>query len=166
MSADSVDPATKARLTGLRNAAQFINMMASDLDRDAMHHRPCPDANCTAWILGHLTLTNLGGLRALGREDLAPPLPDDFAQRFARDDTAPKAADYGEVDLLLKHFNDTLDAYMTALQDADDETLNKPIEHPLFSSAGEMAGFFSIHIASHGGQISTIRRSLGMPPVI
>jgi len=156
---------------GLERAGGFVKMMAQDLTGEQMLHRPCPDANCAAWILGHLTLSNHGGLKSLGKEDDAPALPmpaDEFQRRFQRAEGAPEAEEFGDTAQLLDAFDQSLTAYIKAVDEADDDVLDRDFgsDKAPFSSPREMAAFFTIHMASHGGHLSTIRRSLGKPPII
>src|SRR5687767_13098619 len=50
---------------------------ADDLAAQEMLHRPTPKANCAAWTIGHLVLTERNLLKRLGVADL-PALPDGF----------------------------------------------------------------------------------------
>src|SRR2546423_4929893 len=63
-------------------------------------HRPTTKANCAAWLLGHLALTDRRLLRdRLSVGDL-PSLPDGFEKQFSRDEGCPQAAEFGDVSLL------------------------------------------------------------------
>jgi hypothetical protein len=138
-----------------------------DLTPPEYLHRCVPNGNCTAWLLGHLAISNRRAATMLGATDL-PALPDGFEKRFSRDESAPAATDFGDVSQLLPIFEQTCDLLIDTVQRATPERLNAPLDKPspMFKNAGEMAAFISLHSAVHVGQITMIRRSLGRPPII
>jgi hypothetical protein len=130
-------------------------------------HRPAAKANCTAWLIGHLTLSDRSALKAFGVKDL-PQLPDGFDKRFSRDAGCPEAAEFGDVSVLLTLFDKHRDALIAAVNSATPELLSKPLEKPfpVFKTVGELASFMALHVAMHAGQITIIRRSLGRPLIV
>ena len=145
----------------------MMHRYVDDLSPHEMLHRPTEKANCTAWLVGHLVLSERGGLKALGVSDL-PPLPDGFEKRFSRDEGCPQASEFGEVSQLMPLFDQHRDRLIDAVRRAAPEQLAKPLEkpHPLFATVGELANFLAQHATLHAGQITIIRRSLGRPPVV
>ncbi len=129
-------------------------------------HRVCETGNCPAWIVGHLVMSERRALQRLGAADL-PNLPEGFEKRFARDETAPRAAAYGDVTILTglfdRHRARMIDAVKALPADRLDTPLDTP--SPRFRTLGEMLLFMAIHTTIHAGQISAIRRSLGRPPL-
>jgi uncharacterized damage-inducible protein DinB len=139
-----------------------------DLSPAEMVHRPVPQSNCAAWLIGHLTLTDRRILSTmLGVTDL-PALPEGFEKRFARDAEAPKAADYGDVSALGSLFAAHRNLLIETVGKASPEVLDRKIDppHPRFSTVAEAVAFMALHVILHVGQISTIRRSLGRPPLV
>ena len=55
-----------------------------------------------------------------------------------------------------------------AVKKADVATLDgpAPFTRPMFTTVAEMINFFGVHTGMHAGQITTIRRSLGRPPIV
>ncbi len=157
----------EALAAALRNAAKVTLMFTEDLHPQEYLHRPCPGANCSAWILGHLIMSSRGMMRGLGKTDL-PALPDGFEKRYARDESAPKAGEYGDVTILRPMFQQHHELFVGVVAHLTTAQLEGKLEkpHPLFGTLGEMAAFAPIHIATHAGQITTIRRSLGRPPIV
>jgi uncharacterized damage-inducible protein DinB len=145
----------------------LLDSFLKDISAEDYLHRPVAGANCAAWIVGHLVLTDRSVLGRLGMKDL-PALPDGFEQRFARNERAPAAADYGEVSVLRPLWNRHRELLAQAVRNLPDAQFQQPLEQPrpLFKTVGEMAHFMAIHATMHAGQISTIRRSLGRPPLI
>jgi hypothetical protein len=151
----------------LKTAGALLNRYCEDFKPEEFLHRPCGGANCTAWIVGHLVMTERNALGRIGVTDL-PPLPDGFEKRFARDETAPRAADYGDVTILLPLFNRHRELLIEAVRRAPMELIDKPLEkpHPFFATVGESINFMGVHVAMHAGQITYVRRSLGRPPIV
>ena len=153
---------------GIRFSGNFVAMMADDLSPEQMLHRPCAGANCCAWILGHLVLSCRGGYKRIGGDaaDL-PTLPDDdFETRFSRADDAPAATEFGDTRGLLQLYLDTNETLARKVETLGEDVLAEPIDNAPFKTVEQMLAFIPVHTGSHGGHISTIRRSLGMPPKI
>jgi uncharacterized damage-inducible protein DinB len=138
----------------------------ADLGPQDYLHRPTPKANCAAWIVGHLALSDRGLLKRLGGP--LPELPEGFEKRFSRDEGCPQAEEFGDVTKLAALFDEHRTRLITAVKAAPPGALEKPLDkpHPLFKTMGEMVTFMALHATMHAGQISTIRRSLGRPPLV
>ncbi len=159
--------ANEAIAYGIETSQRMVNQYTADLKGDEWLHRPCPKANCAAWIIGHLIMSDRRMLTTLGVTDL-PALPTGFEKRFSRDADAPGAAEFGDTSILIPLFDRHRTMLAERVRTMETEVLNKPLEkpHPRFQTPGEMAAFMSIHAMMHGGQITYIRRSLGRPPLI
>lgn len=151
----------------LEASVKVLDRFVADLTPQEWLHRPVPKANCAAWIVGHLILSDRRALGRLGVKDL-PALPDGFERRFGRGEDAPAAIEFGDVSILRPLFSQhrqlLIDAAMRMPADGWDAPMD--IGHPMFKTAGEMLQFMPFHSTMHAGQISTIRRSLGRPPVV
>lgn len=158
---------SEALAATLENAARVVLFFTEDFKTDDWLHRPCPKANCAAWTMGHLILSARGMMTRAGVTDL-PTLPEGFEKRFARDDTAPHAADYGDTSILRPLFQQFHERFAAAVRALPASKLAEelPVNHPMFKSIGGMVAFAPVHIATHAGQISTIRRSLGRAPLV
>lgn len=150
----------------LETSRRMLHMFVDDLTPAERLHRLCPEANCVDWLVGHLILTEQRFHAVF--EAKSPPLPEGFDKRFARDETAPKQADYGDTSGLMKLFDQQREVTIEKVCQFNNEQLIVPLlkPHPRFSTLGEAAIFCSLHLQTHAGQISMIRRSLGRPPVI
>ena len=147
--------------------SQFLfKRFLADLSPEDYLHRPTPKANCAAWIVGHLALSDRSVLKRLGAP--LPELPEGFEKRFSRDEGCPQADDFGDVTQVVPVFDEHRRRLIEAVKSMPPEALDKPMEkpHPLFKTVGEMLTFMALHATMHGGQVSTIRRSLGRPPLI
>src|SRR4051794_10284162 len=89
----------------LTGSQAMLMRFTEDLKADEYLHRPAPGANCAAWLLGHLALSDRSILsKRLGAVDL-PTLPDGFEKAFSRDEGCPQAAQFGDVSILRGIFN-------------------------------------------------------------
>ena len=145
--------------------ALFKRLMEDMAPQDYLH-RPTPKANCAAWIVGHLTLSERSVLKRLGAP--LPELPEGFEHRFSREEGCPQAAEFGDAAQLMPLFDEHRRRLIEAVRSATPEQLDRPLDkpHPMFRTMGEVATFMALHGTMHAGQISTIRRSLGRPPII
>ena len=151
----------------LSGSQGLLNKLCEDLKPAEYLHRPCAEANCAAWVLGHLILTERSALGRVGVADL-PPLPEGFEKRFGRDADATKATEFGDVTVLLPLFNKQRQLLIEKVKGMSADELTKPVEppHPMFSHVWSLVNLMGLHVMLHNGQISSIRRSLGRPPVI
>jgi hypothetical protein len=155
-------------VNSLSVSQKLLNRYCEDLKPDEYLHRPCAGGNTPAWIIGHLILSERSALGRAGVTEL-PPLPEGFEKRFARDEAAPKASEYGDVTQLIPLFNRHRDLLIDTVRGMSAEALAKPLEkpHPLIgSTVGEVLNFMGAHVAMHGGQITIVRRSMGKPPLV
>jgi uncharacterized damage-inducible protein DinB len=159
--------AQDAIAVNLEASQKMLNRFLEDLTPKEYLHRAVPAANCAAWIVGHLVLAERRWLTLAGSQDL-PSLPDGFEQRFARTEEAAKAPDFGDVSVLRPLFNEHRRRFIETMRSLADDLLDRPVgfTHAMFQTVGQAAAFSAVHVGMHCGQISTIRRSLGRPPLI
>ena len=159
-----------AILFNLRRSGAMIGTFTSDLSEADLHHRVVPAANPASWILGHLVLIDRNLLKLLGvGEENMPRLPSaEFGKAYARDEHAPKLAGYPDAAALPALFQQHRDALIGAVEATDESRFAEPLEKPtrIANTLGEMLLFMGLHVAMHVGQISTIRRTLGRPPLV
>jgi hypothetical protein len=150
----------------LEAAKNMLDALTADLKGSDWTHRIAPNANCAAWLVGHLILTERRALTSIGHNDL-PPLPDGFEARFSRENNAPMASDFGDASILTplfdKHRGLLIEAVKYLPADKLEAALAKP--SPRFKTIGEQLVFMGVHVIVHAGQISMIRRHLGRPPL-
>jgi hypothetical protein len=151
---------------GISHATSIVMSYTEDLKGDEWVHRPCATANCAAWTLGHLIIAARGMMTRAGATDL-PSLPEGFEKRFGRGEDAPKASEFGDTSILRPLFKETHDRFAAVARGLSPEQLDKEInpDHPFFRTVGTMLAFAPVHIGTHAGQITIIRRSLGRPPL-
>jgi uncharacterized damage-inducible protein DinB len=151
---------------GLFTSGAALKRFVADLSADEFLHRPSPIANCAAWTVGHLALTDRRALARLGAP--LPPLPDGFERRFSRDEGCPQAKEFGDVQKIVAVFDEHRSRLVAAAKAVTPEQLDQKLDKPIAmaSTVGEALAFQAVHTAMHAGQIVMIRRSLGRPPLV
>jgi len=151
----------------LESAKTQLELFTADLKGDEWLARPAPKANCAAWLIGHLVMTERRALTVAGAVDL-PSLPDGFEKRFARDEVAAAANEFGDPTILMPLWSEHRRRLIEVVKTLSPEVLNKPIDKPSprFKTVGECCAYMALHSTMHAGQITIIRRHLGRPPLI
>lgn len=155
-------------VTALTMAKRLVHRYADDLKPEEFDHQPCEGANCAAWIIGHLALTDRRQLGWLGATDL-PALPTGFEERFqATRAKAGTQSGFGDPKELLALFDTHRDKLITVLPTMPVTKFAEPtpVVRPMFTTIGEACLFMAIHVSMHAGQLTIIRRSLGYPPIL
>ena len=152
---------------GYRMSGQLLHRMTDDLTPEEWNRQPVPGANSAAWVIGHLALTLRNGLRRMRAADV-PDFPAELEEKFKTTrQAAGEQTGYGDPKALLAIFDACLERFMGHVRTLPAETLTAAAEGPpLATNRAEAIQFGALHIAMHTGQLSTIRRSLGKPPVV
>lgn len=150
----------------LTTSQTMLKRFVADLGPQDYLHRPAPKANCAAWLVGHLALSDRATLKRIGAP--LPELPAGFDHKFSREEGCPQAEEFGDVSQLMGVFDEHRNRLIAAVKSLPSEQLDKPLEkpHPMFRTIGELVTFMALHSTMHAGQVSIIRRSLGRPPLI
>ena len=149
------------------SSRDMVRWMTQDLNGDDWLHRPCEDANCAVWLVGHLGLVDRRALGLLGQDDL-PELPAGFETTYGRADDAPAATSFGDPAEAMRVFEAHRELVLLEVGAIDAGKLAEPLAKPwaINKSLGDGLVFMANHCAMHAGHLSTIRRSLGRPPVV
>ena len=153
---------------GYRMARQVLHAMVDDLTAEEFRHQPVPGANSAAWIVGHLAVTARRTAERLGATGL-PELTEEFVGGFsATRKPAGEQAELGEKAKLLALFDGCIEKLIEAVRAIPAEALHSPPAGPgpFATNYGEAVLFGAMHVTLHCGQLSTIRRSLGKPPLV
>jgi uncharacterized damage-inducible protein DinB len=151
---------------GYRMGRQLLHRMVDDLTEEEFRHQPVPGANSAAWIVGHLAIVARRIAERLGATGL-PELTEEFVGRFGVTGKAAEAQpDLGSKAELLALFDGCTEKAIEAARKVPAESLSgpSPTPNPFAANYGEALLFGAMHVTLHGGQLSTIRRSLGKPP--
>jgi hypothetical protein len=156
----------EAIIFGIKSSKEMLDAMTADLKSSEWDHRAVPKSNCAAWLVGHLILVDRHALKHAGVTEL-PELPAGFETTFGREADAPHAATFGDATPLMPMFDRHREMLMAALAKLPESKFDEPLPKPnaRFKTYGEFFAFMAFHVLVHCGQISTIRRSLGRPPL-
>ncbi|HSQ55214.1 MAG TPA: DinB family protein [Gemmata sp.] len=153
---------------GYRMGLRMVHMMCDDLTAEEFHHQPVEGANSAAWIVGHLAVVARWSAERLGATDL-PALSDGFRARYAatKSPAAIQTA-HGGKEELLGLLDQCIGKLIEEVKKLPDSSLERPpaFTGPFATNSAEGILFGSLHIMLHSGQLSTIRRSLGKPPLV
>lgn len=153
---------------GYRMGRQLVHMLTDDLTDAEFAHQPVPGANCAAWVVGHLAVTARRTAERLGATDL-PLLTESDVDRYSvTKRPAGAQTELGSKAQLLALFDECFEKLLGALPALPPEALAAPPANrgPFAATFGEAVLFGALHVAMHAGQLSTVRRSLGKPPVV
>ena len=147
---------------------KLVHVMIDDLTPDEFARQPVPGANCPAWIVGHLAVTLRNGLRRMEFSDV-PDLPAGLEDKFkATRQTAGDQSGYGDAKALVALFDACIERFIQVVRGLPADELAGPPDFrgPFATNRAEAIQFGALHIVLHAGQLSTVRRSLGKPPVL
>jgi uncharacterized damage-inducible protein DinB len=137
-----------------------------DIPDSKICHQPFAGANHPLWTLGHLACTDEFFLKELAGRPYNNP--DEWPKLFFMGSKpTPSARDYppvSEVKAALDQNREVLVGWFKSMSDTD---LLKPIEGDLATFAANRAVLMSTiawHEGLHAGQMSAIRKSLGLAP--
>jgi hypothetical protein len=161
---------TNGRIEGL-NALTYIrgmlNDMLDDLDDGQMLHQPTPGCNHALWIIGHLALcddqyrSRMGG--GPGRT------PEDWAELFGfGSQPLPHATDYPPIAQVRTALADCRRDLLHWLGGKDAAALQEELPTRWRAFAPTYAALpasVAAHEALHVGQLTVVRKSLGVIPV-
>lgn len=135
-----------------------------DIPDEMLIHQPSAVNNHALWILGHLAVTDdwLAGI-LMGEESVLPP---EYAKLFGYGSRVDPSADaYPPISEVRLHFMEMRERLMLWLGSIEGSQLEEPIGEAgkgFATTIADALGKTAWHDGWHAGQLSTIRRSLGM----
>jgi uncharacterized damage-inducible protein DinB len=161
------DRTQETGLAALSFARRVTAGLLEDIPDDQMMHQPAPGANHALWIMGHVATADEFFMKEVGKRPVkkldalkalffmgSAPNPDPSAY--------PKAS---EIRAYLDASREDLLAWFSSLPEAE---LYAALPEELQSFAASPAVLMSTiacHECLHAGQLTTIRKSLGLTPV-
>jgi uncharacterized damage-inducible protein DinB len=138
--------------------------MVEGIPPDKLCHQPVPGANHALWVLGHLACTDDYFATSLGGR--ASMLDDAWNEMFGmgskpKDD--PSA--YPSLEAVLDRLEKTRQAMLETFEEMDEEKLQEPTPEawrPFAPTYAATLASIAFHEGFHAGQISAVRRSLGL----
>jgi hypothetical protein len=161
-------------------AAGLGELLMSGIDPKKFASKPRADGkvintNHPAFVYGHLSIYPARGLDMLGLTDERANVPAGFQELFSagaecKDD--PDCSIYPPMAEIAEHYKRSHAAIIERLREVSDDKLGEP--NPREGRFREMAPtigdaccfVFSMHAATHLGQVSAWRRCFGLPSVL
>ena len=138
----------------------LVNKTLKDLSDDVAHKRINDKGSSLHWIIGHIANSRhyVGGLFNAGTE---------FANSELYNGGTPlkEPSDYPPIEEIRQIFESVTEKFIKRLSEITDDDIHKKLEKKLPVKDDTMLGaiaFFSLHESYHVGQLSYIRRQLGM----
>ena len=161
-----------AQTRNLLHAATFVRnwmtQLVGTLSDEQMLHQPVPGANHALWIIGHSAwcddqfLCSLAGTR--------PKSPAAWKDVFGNGSTpTAKRSDYPPIAEVKRALEKNRAALVRWIEGLDEAKLAAPLPDDWKSFApthGAFVAFLAAHEGAHVGQLTVIRKSLGMAPLM
>jgi hypothetical protein len=153
----------------LKSARQLTEGLLSTFKSpEQWTHQIYPNANHPLWCAGHMAVSDNFFLSLIDKSQVRSI--DGFKEKFdmgSRPSSQP--SDYPPPEEVLAHLRERRRALLGALEKLSEEDLSKPTPPgspdflPDYASVFETAIW---HEGLHSGQISVVRKALGMPPLL
>ena len=159
----------KARkIADLKWVRWITESLIKDFPADKAPYQPWQGENHVVWSLGHLATTYAWLTGVMG--GVAPEMPASFQEAF-KPGVKPTAdaARYPTLAEVKAHFDGTCQKLLATIEGLTEDQLSAPLKESLggFASNGwEVLDRSAWHEGWHAGQISSVRRSLGLPPTM
>jgi hypothetical protein len=159
--------AKEAIRTALTSTQNLLGWYISDLSDADLLVRPVPNANHTAWQLGHLIHAEHQLLSPEIPGIPYPALPAGWADQHGKTAAAmdpPKG--FATKEEYQSLFNRTREATLATLNKLSETDLDKPVRSKMKEFAptwGALLLLQSNHTLMHAGQFTVVRRKLGKP---
>ena len=157
----------ESNLVALEYSRHFVNALFEAMTEDQLCHQPFPGANHALWIMGHLASVDAFLLQACG----GPSDPQLLAMQplfFMKSQPSPNLSDYPPVAQVRAWFDLTRKTVLDWFRSQNEQDLSTPLPEGLREIAPDrlcLIARLAIHEAGHAGQLTMIRKSLGLPPV-
>ena len=157
----------ESNLVSLEYSRHFVNALLEKIAEDQLCHQPFPGANHALWIMGHLASVDAFLLQACGGPS-DPQLQPMQPLFFMKSQPSPNLSDYPPLPHVRAWFQETRKNVLDWFRSQNEEQLSTPLPEGLREIAPDrlcLIARLAIHEAGHGGQLTMIRKSLGLPPV-
>ena len=147
---------------------QVLTTYIGDLSDADLMLRSVPEANHTAWQLGHLAASEHQMMTGPGYK--MPDLPAGFAEAYTPETSkSDDPAKFHKKDEYLALLEEQRAATLATLDGLPEADLDKPAPEPMQSYVATIGGIFNLigmHDLMHAGQFVPVRRKLGKPVLI
>lgn len=162
------NPVFESGIAALKFARQTTLGLLEDIPEGKLTHQPCVGANHALWIVGHLGCADLMFLTQVGNKSIEAP--EGWAELFGMG-SAPKAdaSAYPALAKLKEALADNRETLLAWFASMSTEELAKPLSDDFKSFAsdhGMLMTSLAFHEGLHAGQLTVVRKSLGIAPMI
>jgi len=141
----------------------LISRALEGVSDEQLWTRPSQHNNPILWLIGHLVRTRARLLSAIGE-----PFDTGWGDAFARGSTVEERANYPTRDQIARMMVEVSPRLYTRLESLTDAELERPASGPVPSikTVADLATFLTMHESYHVGQLSYIRKGLGLPGLV
>ncbi len=161
-------PTPKQRaLANLRFVREMTNKLVKDFPEAKATFQPAPTDNHLAWTLGHMAMTSAWFVSLITGKKA--DLPESYEGLFGYKSTPkPDAKLYPPLAELKRHDAAQFETLFAALEKGDDNlsTVCAGDSGGFAKDLHEIADRAAWHEGWHAGQVSSLRRALGLPSVM
>lgn len=159
-------PALDMGLDTLAFARRTTLMLLDGFPSDKLVYQPIPDGNHAAWIAGHIAYADDYFLHMLGVRD--PRLPESWHKSCGYQSLpVADAGAYPSLTELTDQLASLREEFINWLRTLSAEQLRAPLPDDWKDFAPNYAAFIgatACHESMHAGQLTVIRKSLGLAP--
>jgi hypothetical protein len=153
----------------LQSARQLTEgLLATFKTPEQWTHQLCPSANHPLWCAGHMAVSDNFFLSLIDKSQVRGI--DGFKERFdVGSRPTSNSSDYPPPAEVLAQMRERRQALLDALERLSEEDLSKPTPPGAPDFLPDYASVFELaiwHEGLHSGQISVVRKALGMPPLM
>ena len=160
------NPALENGLAALGFARQVTLGLLEDIPEDKLLHQLTPGGNHAVWVIGHLTVTDDDFLaKVAGREAKCSEAWHNLFGTGSKPTDNP--GDYPPISDLRQHLNLRRRELVGWFKSVDEAKLASPLPEELGTIAktyGASMSTLAVHEGLHAGQLTMIRRALGIGP--
>ena len=151
--------------TTLEMARRSTLKLIQDIPADKCCHQPVPGSNHAVWVLGHMACTDNYFLTSLGKKDSL--IDERWSKLFGMgSEPMDNPKKYPPLDEIKAKADEARRALLGWFESMDEQQLLSPLSGELAAFAPNYAGLMCTlgwHEGLHAGQLSSMRRSLGLP---
>ena len=162
------NPVFESGIAALNFARQTTLGLLEGVPQDKLTHQPCVGGNHALWIVGHLGYTDLMFLTRVGNKSIESS--EGWIKLFGMGSVPkPDASAYPALGKLKEALADNRETLLAWFASMSAEELAKPLSDDFKSFAsnhGMLMTSLAFHEGLHAGQLTVVRKSLGIAPMI
>lgn len=168
VSADAADALIETNLDALQRSRGITLRLVEDMTPEQLLTRACDGGNHALWTLGHLASADAMVASVFGATD--PGAPERYHTLFGMgSEPTDDASDYPSIEDVRSVLTSVHERMVSAVRAATPELLSAPMPEGFDAFAPSRAvllAMMAMHEGMHIGQLTVIRRSLGLPRVM